>query len=452
MNGKRTALAALATAAVLGALLPAGPALAQSTAAESGYRIAPDAQPVKGAESSADGPELKAGTVYRDRIGPGGKLYYKIELDAKSNSFVQVVAAPGTTDQLAFNDGISISILSAGNTTCGKVDDSVGTDNRATALIDAAYRLIEPDGDCQEADVYNVLVERVSKATSTPDDWTLELRPKVEPPVTGKPGGTPQAWPEGTPPPRPGIEARPITGGRGLADAAGMYDGVWKDRIPPGQTRYYRVPLDWGQSLATHVEFGTVPVSDDSAWHSSGASVEYYDPAGWHVGSGEASYNGREQAKVVNWTPKIDYATRFSDDSSIVGFAYAGWYVVAVHVHQEVGKFVKGTVPVVLRTSVKGEPAAGPVYAGDAVEAGFGVGEDDREAAKEGLSAAQADTGGGLRPVLGYVGVGVGSLLILGLGGWWLLGRRTGAGPADAAGPANPYQQPPGGGYGYPPQ
>ncbi|MEV6110446.1 hypothetical protein AB0M28_37960 [Streptomyces sp. NPDC051940] len=448
MNGKKAAATAALALAVLGA--GAAPVAAQEEADAKAYRTAEGAQQVKGAASSADGPMLEAGTTYLDTIDPGEELYYKITLDARSSTYVAFVAIPDPDDKVAYGDGFTASVRAADNTECGGDEEKFGLDNRSRPIAEAVGRRIGPDEDCQQAGVYNVVIKRTSDPTSTPNPWKLEIRPNAEPPVKTAPGGEAATWPEATPPPNAASETKPITGGSGFSTAAGMYDGVWKDKVLPGQTRYYRVPLDWGQSLTTYAEFGTVPVTDESAWLGDAVSVEYYAPNGWHVGGEAEGYNGREQSQVVNYTPRIDFKNRDSDD--VNAYKYAGWYVVAVHVHKDVAKFVKGAVPVTLRTSVKGKPTEGPVYDGDAVKAGYAVGDDDRDAARKGLTAAQADEGG-IRTTLGYVGIGAGVLLLLGLAAWWLLARRQ-AVPAPAGTP-NPYQQqqqPPGGGYGYPQQ
>ncbi|MQY12684.1 hypothetical protein SRB5_28210 [Streptomyces sp. RB5] len=451
MNGRKAAAAAALALGVLAA--SAAPVAGQEQTDARAYRTADGARETKGAASSADGPMLEAGEVYLDTIDPGEKLYYKINLDARSSTFVGVTAIPRPGDKVAYGDGFDVQLLSADNTKCGGADEKFGFDGRNRPLIDAAARRIDPEGDCQEAGVYNVLIERLSDPTSTPNPWTLELRPRAEPPVkSGPAAGQPQVYPSATPRPNTTATVRDIAGGAGQDDAVGMGDGVWKDKVLPGQTKYYRVPLDWGQSLSTYAEFGTAPVTDESAWLGDGVSVEYYSPSGWHIGGGAEGYNGREQTQVVNYTPKVDYANRTADDD-INGYAYAGWYLVTVHVSQDVGDFVKGAVPVTLRTTIGGTAKEGPQYDGDAAQAGFGLTDRDRDAAQRGLTAAEAAAGSDTKTVIAYAGIGAGVLLLAGLGVWTLLARRGSPTAPVGALPENPYQQqPPGGGYGYPGQ
>ncbi|MYT26998.1 hypothetical protein GTW69_43180, partial [Streptomyces sp. SID7760] len=56
-----------------------------------------------------------------------------------------------------------------------------------------------------------------------------------------------------------------------------------------------------------------------------------------------------------------------------------------------------------------------------------GVGADDRAAARDGLTAPEAAEAAGGRSVMRVVagaGFGAGTVLLLVLGGWFLLGRR----------------------------
>ncbi|APT88687.1 hypothetical protein CFRA_04795 [Corynebacterium frankenforstense DSM 45800] len=42
-------------------------------------------------------------------------------------------------------------------------------------------------------------------------------------------------------------DASPITGGTGFADAVEVKPGTYSDTIVPGEYRFYKVPVDWGQ-------------------------------------------------------------------------------------------------------------------------------------------------------------------------------------------------------------
>ncbi|THA25461.1 hypothetical protein E4198_12690 [Streptomyces sp. RKND-216] len=434
---------ALATAVVLGvtAGLPGGAAVADAGDVPA-YRTAEDAQAVDGARSSADGPRLASGRIYTDDIGPGEEKYYTVELDAESQPRISVTALPEAGSKVAYGDGVSVLLEGADGTSCGEGEADFGSNGAARPIAAWVARVTEPDGACQSAGVYNLSVTRESDPASGRAAWPVELRLMSEPglnslksteaPDTGDLPTEPPGLPTGT--------ARQLEGGTGFNDAAGMGEGVWKDRLRPGGTRFYRVPVDWGQSLALSAEFGTAKTGDETAYTSDGVQVAVYNPARGYVAGEGAMYEADAPAAVPVRTPPAVYGHRYAYNDEVAAASVAGWYYVAVHAHADLGRFVDGTVPVTLRTELVGKPGDPPDYAGDPVAAGFGVSDADRDQAEEGLTpqaARRSDT----LTVVGWSGVGTGTLLLAGLALWWGLARRSAGG--SAGGPAAGFGAPP---------
>ncbi len=71
------------------------PAQARAAEGPGPYAYEPSAKPVKGAPISTGAERLEPGGTYRDSIGPGDKLFYRLELDAKSNAYVSATACRG---------------------------------------------------------------------------------------------------------------------------------------------------------------------------------------------------------------------------------------------------------------------------------------------------------------------------------------------------------------------
>ncbi|MFW6692565.1 hypothetical protein [Streptomyces sp. MAR4 CNX-425] len=440
------AVAVGALAALLPGAAAASAAPANSPVDAGQYRIAADAEPVEGSASSANGGRLAAGKTYTDAIGPEEQLYYSVTLDAKSTAWVSAVAVPRPGTKVDGNDGIELALAAKDGTPCGMTSRvEFDEDNAARPIANHVRRLIQPDGECQQAGVYDFTVTREGEATGGPEDWVLELRFMEEPPLAKAASTTPPE-PESLPteqPPPPTAKAEPRTGGTGFNDAVGIDQGVWSDRIKPGDTHFYRVPLDWGQQLFLTAEFGTTRVTDPSDYASRGVGLDFYDPARGHVGSYAQSYYGDEPAAAPLGAPPIAYENRYQRYLPGIGnTGVAGWYYLAVTVTDEVGEFTAGGgVPVVLRTTVTGEPKEGPVYDGDAAAAGFGVTDEDRDTAAAGRPADEDGDGDGAgRTILAIAGIGAGVVLLAGLGLWTLLARRraapgAGPGPGSGAGP-----------------
>ncbi|GAA2467435.1 hypothetical protein [Streptomyces macrosporus] len=417
----RSGLAATAALCAVAAL-PGGAAAADGPDGVPAYRTAEDARPVTGGESSAEGPTITPG-FYTDEIGPGQRKYYSATLDGASNAWISAVALPEPGSEVDMTDGIKVALRAADGTVCGNSGVDFGDDDAARPIADHARRVIREDGYCQEAGVYHFSVEREGRAGSDPAPWPVEIRFMEEPGLRNPVPAAPPDARTSVPPGPPSGQARRIVGGTGFNDAASMGEGNWKDRLRPGETRFYRVPVDWGQQLFTTVEFGTTG-ADGAPFVGGAFRVDLYNPARGRVTGRGVGYQADRPAAFTLETRRVDFANRYAGTAEIGGMCFAGWYYIAVHAHEGLGESVEGSVPVVLRTTVEGTPRDAPAYVGDAVEAGFGVDEEDREAAAKGLSAAEAEADGTLR-LVGWAGVGTGTALIVGLGLWTLLARRS---------------------------
>lgn len=425
MRGRTVRSALAATAALCAvAALPGTAVAADGPEGLPTYRTAADARPVTGRESSADGPPIEPGT-YTDEISPGERAYYSVTLDDASNVWISATALPEPGTEVGGADGIKVALKSPEGATCGDSDIDFGGEDSARPIADYAWRMIRKDGYCQEAGVYHFSVEREGEGASDPAPWPVEIRFMEEPGVKGaQPTAQPTAPSDArtsAPPGPPSGEARRIEGGTGFNDAASMGEGNWKDRLRPGETRFYRVPVDWGQQLFTTVEFGTTR-SGEAPFVGGAFRVDFYNPARGQVESRSLGYQADRPAALSLESRRVDFANRHAGTTELGGMRFAGWYYIAVHAHRDLAESVDGSVPLVLRTTVEGTPRGGPEYDGDAVAAGFGVEEGDREAAAEGPSATDAEDDGTLR-VVGWAGIGTGTALLLGLGLWTLLAR-----------------------------
>ncbi|GAB2771012.1 hypothetical protein [Streptomyces daliensis] len=450
-GGTAAVLALCLVAALPGSALAAGEA---GGADVPGYGIAEDARQIKGAASSGDGPELKPGT-YRDTIGRGEKRYYSVNLDAKSSAFLSAVAAPEPGSKVGtVGEGLEISLETVDGDECGSDDPQFRAGGRSYPIAGTASRLMGEDDECQKAGPYLLSVERVGSDTSGRGRWPLELRYMSEPGLKGSVPTAPGDNGADDEPPTPvtGSAKKQANGGTGFNDAGALSTGVWKDAIEPGETRFYRVPVDWGQRLNTSVELSSSSEGGEfppTVFNALGLTA--YNPARGQLEDDDFTDYHAESASVGAYTPVVDFGNRFANSGAEAPFA--GWYYLEVTASPELAKYFKKSAPLTLRVDVRGKAKEAPAYDGDAVAAGFGVSEDDREQAEEGLSAAEAERSGTLRTVA-VTGIGVGAGLILVLVAWTLIARRRAGRDATVTSaphpqqPQNPQQPQP---YGYPP-
>ncbi|GGR82063.1 hypothetical protein GCM10010252_20850 [Streptomyces aureoverticillatus] len=467
----------------------ARPAHAVAAETPNPYAFAEDAKEVDGATSTAGSRMLVPGATYRSSIGhpeagasgtgsaptgapstgssrtessragsrTGSELYYRLELGARENVYVSVTALPGLGSRVAFADGVKVSVQDADGFACDFGSARFGSSQSPRPLTASAKRKVTPaERRCQTAGTYYVVVERttnsrspVSSTTEKPsstEDWDMELYVASEPSLVKAGPTTPPPEPDSgtgsdsgsaTPVPPHGPPL-PRAGGSSFGTARALGKGVWSDRVKAGQTRYYRVPVDWGQRLSATLEVGSGSRSGDFV--TSAVVMELFNPVRGPVEDTAAAYDGRQMTTVLPTLPPVAYENRFASLDRVSETRFAGWYYLVVHLDPDVGtRFGQDAIGLTLRVDVAGERRAGPAYAGTARPAdGFGVTERDEAAARTGAGGSAgggsgsgshgtaAASGGGdvAMKVLAVAGFGTGTVLLAVLGVWRVLGRR----------------------------
>lgn len=403
-------------AGVVGAGAGAPAAAAAASAGPAVPSWQPQGERIRGRASTADAPRLEPGVLYQDTLAADeGAMYYALDLDAVHSSYLAVFALPRPGATVAYGDGIELALTSTDGTRCDSGRRTFSADGAARPIGTWVKRTIGGDGPCQEAHAYVLEVTRVSRGTSDAAPWPLQIRLTDEPALTAGAAPGPALSPATrTPVPATG-PARDATGGADLGRAGILGAGVWKDEVLPGQTRFYRVPVGWGQQAFAEVDFANAEVTRPGGFSGSGVRVEVYNPRWAFVGTGTASYGG-EQASVTATTGKVAYANRYESGDAVSAARFDGWYYLAVSVHPEVADFVAGAVPVTLRVVLEGAEQAGPSYDGDP-DADLGL-------------PGGPGSGNPLLRALGFAALGAGVVLLLSLGVWTAIARRP---PAAAS-------------------
>ncbi|WP_406224405.1 hypothetical protein [Streptomyces canus] len=422
---------------------PASPSTLASPSASaspsSSYAFAEDAPSVTGAADTADADILEPGTTYRSSLPSGGKVYYRLQLDGTSTVYVAATAVPPTDAAVTPTEGVRVSLQDADGRSCSAADTaSIGAGRSPRPLTVWGARQLSPSRSlCQGAGTYYVVVERVLRTESSPGDWDLELAPVLEPRLR-KAGSTsaPETWDSATPSPPAGAAVR-VRGGGGFGSATALKQGVWRDDVRPGQTLFYEVPVDWGQQV-----YATADLSSSSGGGAGGGFVPggvnlaLYNPVRGLVDATSISYNGSQKSGALAALPPVGYDNRYAVSDRVNGMRFAGAYYLVVHLAARVGEeFGDGPIGLVLRVRVTGETTVGPGYAGQSKPSGiFQVGLLGRGS---GAAAGQADPsvgdggGGGGDAGMKLVavgGIGAGTVVLVVLGVWVVVGRRRAAG------------------------
>ena len=420
------------------------------------YAFAEDATTVQGATGTADAVRLEPGRTYKSAIKKNAELYYVLDLDDTSDAYVSATAVPRPGATVAFSDGVKVSLQDANGRTCpGAGLAHVGATQSPHPIAASTAREIVPGGSglCQAAGTYYLIVERTGSPGSSGDgaDWDLELRPATEPRLK-KAGATsaPEVWDSASPEALSGngVERR---GGTGFTTATPLPQGIWTTGISPGQTLFYRVPVDWGQQL-----YATADLSSSSSgkgFVGTALVMSLYNPVRGLVDDTGSGYNGRQQSAALQPLPPVDYANRHAVNDRVSGMRFAGSYYLVVHLAGQVAeRFGDGPFGLTLRVRVAGTAKSGPAYAGrtqprdlfdaTAVDPGRVAGGSGGDGLTGGIAGAVGDGGTGAgsggdttMKLVAAAGIGTGTFLVLTLGVWTALARRRHA-PEPALGNA----------------
>ncbi|OKH99946.1 hypothetical protein A6A06_23225 [Streptomyces sp. CB02923] len=432
----------------------AGPAAAGPTAglrdSLPAYRTAPGARPVQGTQGPSGAPRIGPGT-YTDSLARGDEKFYAVRLDGKSSGYFSAVAAPRPGSEVAdHTESLKVSLRDADGNACSP-GGSTAFHGRGMAYPIADYATRRADGprtNCQRAGAYYVVVKRAGRTSAEgAGRWPVELRYQREPGLTGTPPAQPGpgTWSTATPVPLSGGTKKDAKGGTGFNDAGPIGKGVWQDRIRPGETRFYRVPVDWGQQLSVSVELpggaltgGALSGGDPRAGTARGPGavagsrlvasalgLGVYNPARGPVSDTRfIAYDGKPAAARVVTAP-VDYGNRYNATAPVSAMRFAGSYYLAVSLHPDAAKYFKDGTPITLRVDPAGRPQRGPDYREKTTD--FSVTPQERTASEAGMTTQQVAQSGTLRMV-GYGGISTGTVLLLALGVWAVAARWRGGG------------------------
>ena len=173
---------------------------------------------------------------------------------------------------------------------------------------------------------------------------------------------SPESWNSASPDPLTGDAVR-RAGGAGFATAAPVGTGVWRDDITPGQTLFYRVPVDWGQQLYAAAELGSSGggSSGGGRYVSSALVMSLYNPARGYVDDEGLLYDGRQTSAALDPLPPVAYANRYGAGDRASGMRFAGSYYLVVHLGEQVTeRFGAGPYGLTLRVQVTGTAQDAP--------------------------------------------------------------------------------------------
>ncbi|MFJ9416808.1 VWA domain-containing protein [Streptomyces sp. NPDC101227] len=393
-----------------------------------GYKF--EGEKVRGTPSQANAPGIGPGQ-YLDSIGPNQKRYYVTDLDAASTADFSATVVPQPGARIGLLDSLHTEIVYGIDSTCDSTHELFGQRQSATPLTSGISRVPSEKGTapCDKAARYWFVVEREAPKGSDASPWPLEVMFHVEHPLKkgitpaqSEPkygaGGKNATLPTGTP--------KAVTGGTGFNDARSLTQGVWRDKILPSQTLWYKVPVGWGQQLRYDVEFANErTVRNGHSAVTAYGGTQVYTPARAPVGSGtgefntQVPYNGRPASLSMGTVP-VAWTNRYESDLNVTPVHDKGDFYIAVSLSAQAAEIARNPqIGVVLRVAVPGRAKSGPQAGAGALRSDAagapGASADGRQGGSEGWAAG---------PVVAAVFGGIGVLLLAGLAVAFLRARR----------------------------
>ncbi len=344
---------------------------------------------VAGAASPAGAPVLTSGE-YVDAIAVDRPRYYAVNLAAGVTPYLTAtLVRPRGTFGPGIKDVLQVQLETAAGEKCGADDNDVDQSEQVVLLV-VPIRL-DPTGTttrwkypfdgetCGRPGKYVVRVTRVGQSQDPPvaDDQRgralpLELTFLAEPPAdtAGLPAPAatlPSNSPKRFVPPAPDFtgNAREARGGTGYSDAPTLSPGLSGAEIASGETRYWKVPLEWGQRLSYAIRFERTPGLDSSAPVRTWVANRLRQYVKEFGSDASASYDADADPATVlrDHTVPVRYTNRRADpdDLYVRPVHLAGWYYVVVRMEPD-ARLPSVRTRIQLAVDVLGERSGVPAY------------------------------------------------------------------------------------------
>ncbi len=301
--------------------------------------------------------------------------YYRIPLGARMTPWASASVIGDVRAEDYHSMGLRLALVNVDDDEClPAVDANVSSGESDPMPIATAQvgGLTPNTGDwaaaCRSGSPLYLRAERLGEyryGRPLPVEIQLRAEPSIDSAADSRPAsiGSTLTPPTASP-------ASPANGGVGFEDALPMKPGATiSDTIVAGETRYYAVPLTWGQRLIYRLlPTGLGTPADES---TPTATVRVLGPLRAPVDAHQEQNSGFRwqpdtKGLTGDTTVPVTYANRFAEDQKIRGSAVAGIHYLAVSLSPS--KDAPGyTVPFTVSVAVDGAADGGPQYLPGAV-------------------------------------------------------------------------------------
>jgi Ca-activated chloride channel family protein len=297
--------------------------------------------PVTGALDKDSAPVITPG-VWRDVLpGDGADRYYAFDLPAGAIPHVSATMPGSAPLGAKFYQGFFLRLDNQDGRTCGYTNPhryvAEGGANTLASGVTGNHEERGCVGPGRMTLSIDFHIPDDQPRTPTPVELTLVIEPGVR-----DAGALPEPYvsPEKEPAPPVTVsgQARPVTGSGSFIDAPVLANGVYTDRIRPGEEVYYRVPVTWGQRLVARLR---LPEDKEFAARQRAGSgyrqlrLDLHSPASrtdvtLFASDQTMSYDGSSAQETVAFTAPVRYRNRATKDllnrDEVTATALPGYY------------------------------------------------------------------------------------------------------------------------------
>ena len=381
----------------------------------------------------------------RTPVMPDGSApkYFRVAVPEDHNAWVSVSALPQRNEQgeIEGSEATGVNILveeayvPSNEVQCAanKYSDNTFGQTKSDSLYPPSTSVTYIDGQMADKDcdmsqwVIGHALETYSDGGLEGQEIDVEVSIHFEPIPHGE--GGPEASDRISDEPRVDFgEATDISGGSGFSNAAAIDPGTYRDRIVPGEYKFYKVPVEWGQRPQIAVRYTS---NADRNLNSLGYRI--YSPVLVPVEKDFSNVFGEDVIEeAIASSHYTSYANR--EQPQVKHSAVAGEYVIGVSMEngRDHAEFQGLDQEFELAVAVDGEAVDGPEWRptmqpGPAPSDGPPAEEPaEQEPAEQAEAAAEPEEDSGIGK---YLMIGIAGVVLLAvIVGAVLLVRGRGAG------------------------
>lgn len=155
---------------------------------------------------------------------------------------------------------------------------------------------------------------------------------------------------------------QPLTGGNSFLTAVEVTPGAYEEKIVPGEMRFYKLPIEWGQRPVVGLRASEAVRENSMEW----IDVAITDPFFNKVGSSEIHPVDLEGADndvaIVTADRPVEFNNRSTNWGGLVT-SHAGYYYVGVSMALGETDNIRGVEqPFTIAFGIQGQPTSGPAW------------------------------------------------------------------------------------------